>query len=124
MVRHPGIRPPSSSSPDQRVRLRAAHRRAPAPSVAEQPSPPSSGSSTFLSSLLPRSSDALNRLGHRLLERAPARRNAVRGAMEHRFDAADQAVLDLEQLAKLPCPVDVVVIKEGEREDDAAFAVD
>ncbi len=40
-----------------------------------------------------------------------------------RLDAADLAVLDLEQLAELPGPVDVVVVEEREGEHDAALAV-
>jgi hypothetical protein len=43
--------------------------------------------------------------------------------MEHRLDAPDLAVLDLEQLRELPGPVDPVVIEEREREDDPALGV-
>src|SRR5688572_11525105 len=44
--------------------------------------------------------------------------------MEDGFDAANLAVLNLEQLRQLPRPVDVVVVEEGEGIDDAALAID
>src|ERR1700733_4141600 len=70
-----------------------------------------------------RSADVLNVLGHRLLIRGPTRWRAERRLLEHGLDATDLALLNLEQLAQLPRPVDVVMIEEGEREDDAALAV-
>src|SRR5690606_34793334 len=71
-----------------------------------------------------RSAHHLNRLGHSLLERAPAGVDAVRRAVEHGLDPADLAVLDLEDLGELPGPVQPVVVEEAEREDVAALAVD
>jgi hypothetical protein len=44
--------------------------------------------------------------------------------MEERFDPANHAVLDLEQLGDLPGPVDLFVIEEAEGEHDAPLAVD
>src|SRR5690606_11283209 len=54
---------------------------------------------------------------------APARAHAVGAADEDRLDPADLVVLDLEQLAELPGPVDRPVVEEGEREDHAALPV-
>src|SRR5687767_9712328 len=44
--------------------------------------------------------------------------------MEDRFDAANQAVLDLEEFGELPGPVDLLVVEERKREDDAPLAID
>src|SRR5690606_29243328 len=66
---------------------------------------------------------ALNRLGHRLLVRAPSGRYAERRPVEHRLDPANQPVLDLEELGQLPRPVDPMMIEEREREDDASLAI-
>src|SRR5262245_55859021 len=67
---------------------------------------------------------ALNRLRHRLLERAPAGWNPVRRPVEDRLDTANLTVLDLEQLPELPRPVDLLVIEEREGEHDPALAID
>src|SRR5580700_2802310 len=69
------------------------------------------------------SANVLNVLGHRLLISGPTRRRAERRLLEHGLDAADLALLNLEELAQLPRPVDVVMIEKGEREHDTALAV-
>src|SRR5580700_283025 len=69
------------------------------------------------------SANVLNVLGHRLLISGPTRGRAERRLLEHGLDAADPALLNLEEFAQLPRPVDVVMIEEGEGEDDAALAV-
>src|SRR5690242_14000099 len=66
-------------------------------------------------------SDDLRLVRNPLLIRAPARVDAVGRAVEHGFDAAYLAVFDLEELAELPGPVDLLVIEEAEREHDAAL---
>src|SRR5580658_3565246 len=68
------------------------------------------------------SANVLNVLGHRLLISGPTRGRAERRLLEHGLDAADPALLNLEEFAQLPRPVDVVMIKEGEGEDEAAVA--
>src|SRR5690606_24905810 len=69
------------------------------------------------------SPDVLDLLAAAHLVCAPARTYAVGSANEDRFDTADLVVLDLEQLAQLPGPVDRTVVEEGEREHDSALAV-
>ena len=44
--------------------------------------------------------------------------------MEDGFNAADQTVLDFEQLAKRRRPVDLFVIEERKGEHDPSFAID
>src|SRR4029079_9102178 len=71
----------------------------------------------------PLSPHALDFLRNALLVGAPARVDAERRALENRFDPPDLALFDLEELAKLPGPVDPVMVEEGEGEDDASLAI-
>src|SRR6185437_5856427 len=59
-----------------------------------------------------------------LLVSAPAGIDAIGSPVEDRFDAADLAVLDLEELSELPGPVDVLMVEEGKGEDNAVLAID
>src|SRR5690606_28034800 len=69
------------------------------------------------------SPDVLDLLAAAHFVRAPARAHAVGAADEDRLDAADLIVLDLEQLAELPGPVDRPVVEEREREHDPPLAI-
>jgi hypothetical protein len=70
------------------------------------------------------SADLLDLFGPALFVGAPTRTDPVRPADEDGLHAADQVVLDFEQLAELPGPVDRPVVEKGEGENDAALAVD